>query len=101
MYALNATTGALIWKAGTGDLDADGNPKGLGEIIEGRAALAEGVLYFTGGSSLYAVSAADGKRLWRYETVNFSADDNPAVANGVVYFGGGSDDRSMYALSLS
>ena len=79
---------------------ADGNPKGFGEIIAGRAVLVDGVLYFTGGASLYAVSAADGKRLWRYQTVNFSSDNFPAVANGVVYFGGGSDDRSMYALAL-
>jgi outer membrane protein assembly factor BamB len=101
LYALNATTGALVWKAPTGDLDADGDPKGFGEIISGRTVFADGVLYFTGGSSLYAVSAADGKRLWRYQTVNFSVDDYPAVANGVLYFGGGSADRSIYALSLS
>ena len=101
MYALNAATGDLVWKAPTGDLDADGNPKGFGEIVSGRAVLVDGVLYFTGESSLYAVSAADGKRLWRYQTVNFLVDDYPAVANGVLYFGGGSDDRSMYALSLS
>jgi outer membrane protein assembly factor BamB len=100
LYALSATTGALIWRASTGDLDADGNPTGFGEIVSGRAVLADGVLYFTGSSSLYAVSAADGKRLWRYQTVNFSADDYPAVANGILYFGGGSDDRSIYALAL-
>jgi outer membrane protein assembly factor BamB len=105
LYALNATTGALLWKAATGDLDASGNSTGFGDLITGRAVFAGGVLYFTagstGGSSVYAVSAADGKRLWRYQTVNFSLDDYPAVANGVLYFGGGSDDRSIYALSLS
>jgi outer membrane protein assembly factor BamB len=105
LYALNATTGALLWKAATGDLDASGNLTGFGDLITGRAVFAGGVLYFTagstGGSSVYAVSAADGKRLWRYQTVNFSLDDYPAVANGVLYFGGGSDDRSIYALSLS
>jgi outer membrane protein assembly factor BamB len=100
LYALNAATGAQIWKAGTGDLDADGNPKGFGDLIQGRAVFADGVVYFTGGSSVYALRATDGKRLWRYQTANFSLDDYPAVANGVLYFGGGFDDRSMYALTL-
>jgi outer membrane protein assembly factor BamB len=100
LYALNAATGALLWKAATGDLDADGNPKGFGEIIEGRAVFSDGVVYFTGDSSLYAISAADGKRLWRYQTVNFSMNGYPAVSNGVLYFGGGFEDRSTYALTL-
>ena len=50
---------------------------------------------------VYAVNAADGKRLWRYHTASFSLDDYPAAANGMLYFGGGFDDRSIYALSLS
>jgi outer membrane protein assembly factor BamB len=103
-YALDAATGALAWKATTGDLDADGNPKGFGDLIEGRAVLANGVLYFTGddigGSSVYALRATDGKRLWRYKTANFSLDNYPVVANGMLFFGGGFDDRSMYALTL-
>jgi glucose dehydrogenase len=101
LYALNATTGAQLWKAATADLDANGNSTGFGEGITGRAVYTDGALYFAGDSSFFAVSAADGKRLWRYQTVNVTIDDYPAVANGVLYFGGGSDDRSMYALSLS
>jgi outer membrane protein assembly factor BamB len=101
MYALNAATGAALWKAATGDLDADGNPKGFGDLIDGRAVLANGVLYFTSGKYLYAARAADGKRLWRYQTAAFTLERNPAVANGVLYFGGDSDDRSLYALTLS
>jgi outer membrane protein assembly factor BamB len=105
LYALNATTGALIWKAPTGDLDADGNVKGFGDLIPGRAVFAAGALYFTsgsiGGSSVYAVNAADGKRLWRYQTSDFALDDYPAIANGILFFGGGLDDRSIYAFALS
>ena len=104
LYALNATTGALIWKAPTGDLDADGNVKGFGDLIPGRPVFAAGALYFTsgsiGGASVYAVNAADGKRLWRYHTASSSLDDYPAVANGMLYFGGGFDDRSIYAFTL-
>jgi outer membrane protein assembly factor BamB len=101
MYALNATTGATLWKARTGDLDADGNPKGFGDLIDGRAVLDSGVLYFTAGKYVYALKAADGKRLWRYQTTALYLERYPAVANGVLYFGGDSDDRSLYALSLS
>jgi outer membrane protein assembly factor BamB len=100
MYALNATTGAVVWKAPTGDLDADGNPKGFGDLIDGRAVFANGVLYFTAGKYVYALNVADGKRLWRYQTTSFTLDRYPAVANGVLYFGGDSDDRSIYALTL-
>jgi outer membrane protein assembly factor BamB len=101
MYALNAITGAALWNASTGDLDADGNPKGFGDLIDGRAVLDSGVLYFTAGKYVYAVKATDGKRLWRYHTAAFTLERYPAVANGVLYFGGDSDDRSLYALSLS
>jgi outer membrane protein assembly factor BamB len=100
LYALNASTGALIWKAGTGDLDANS----FSDLISGRAVFAAGVLYFTafslGGSSVYAVNAADGKRLWRYHTASLSLDDYPAEANGMLYFASG-EDRSMYAFALS
>jgi outer membrane protein assembly factor BamB len=100
LYALNASTGALIWKAGTGDLDANS----FSDLISGRAVFAAGVLYFTafspGGSSVYAINAADGKRLWRYHTASLSLDDYPAVANGVLYFDS-REDRSMYAFALS
>jgi outer membrane protein assembly factor BamB len=101
LYAFNAVTGAVIWKAATGDLDADGNPTGFGDLIDGRAVFADGGVYFTAGKYVYAVKAADGKRLWRYQTASLYLDRYPAVANGVLYFGGDSDDRSIYAVNLS
>ena len=85
LYALNAKTGALIWKYATGN------------GIEGTPAAADGVIYF--GSSdhyVYALDAATGVLIWKYATGD-SVLSLPAVAKGVVYVG--SDDSNLYALN--
>jgi len=85
LYALNASTGMLLWQYTTGG--AVGDP-----------AVANGVVYVNSDDkNLYALNASTGGLLWQYTTggVFFS----PTVANGVVYFG--SEDGNLYALNAS
>jgi len=85
LYALNASTGVLLWQYTTGG--AVGDP-----------AVANGVVYVNSDDkNLYALNASTGGLLWQYTTggVFFS----PTVANGVVYFG--SEDKNLYALNAS
>ena len=59
-------------------------------------AVVDGVVYVGSGDSyLYAVDAASGELLWRYETGD-NVGSSPAVVDGVVYFG--SDDGYLYAV---
>lgn len=83
MYALDAITGALVWRftAGTGCADALGNPPGLcgfgGERnqIESSAIVADGKVFFGmdvndaafGKGGIYAVDAATGLLRWFFD----------------------------------
>jgi outer membrane protein assembly factor BamB len=86
LYALNATTGALLWSYYTGN------------FIFSSPAVANGVVYFQSGTT-YALNAETGALLWESTTTGVRASTSPAVANGVVYVG--SDDGSLYAFHLS
>lgn len=90
-YALNATSGSVIWRVTT--------PAN----VESSAAVADGVVYvgiLWGGSHGYvdAFNATTGTLIWQYLT-NGGIESSPAVANGVVYVGSAS--RLVYALNAS
>ena len=75
LYALSASTGALLWKYTTGD------------SVDSSPAVANGVVYVGSADfNLYALNASTGTLLWKYTTVDF-VDSSPAIANGVVYVG--------------
>ena len=127
VYALNASTGALLWSYLTGgSVDAspavangvvyigsfDGNMYALDAstgtklwnfsagAIGSSAVVANGVIYFgSGDGSVYALNASTGVKLWSYANagINYSS---PAVANGVVYIGSFLDGNG-YALNAS
>ncbi|MDZ7784083.1 MAG: PQQ-binding-like beta-propeller repeat protein [Halioglobus sp.] len=83
MYALDATTGAELWRftAGTGCVDEFGDPPGLcgfdGERnqIESSAAVVDGRVYFamdvndvpTGKGGFYGLDAASGSMDWYFD----------------------------------
>jgi len=76
LYALNGTTGALLWSYTTGNW------------IYSSPTVANGVVYI--GSydyNVYALNATTGAVLWSFNTGDFGGyiDSAPAVANGVVY----------------
>jgi eukaryotic-like serine/threonine-protein kinase len=92
VYALKASTGAVLWNYSTGD-DVQTSP-----------AVANGVVYFGGyyngyASTVYALNAATGALLWTY-TIGPYTYSSPTVANGVVYVGGG-QDNTVYALDAN
>jgi len=83
VYALNATTGALIWTYKTGSW------------VLSSPAVADGVVYVGSlDDHVYALNATTGALVWKYKTDNV-VDSSPAVAGGVVYVG--SEDDKVYA----
>ena len=89
LYALNASTGALLWKYAPG-----------GSVAVSSPAVANGVVYVASEDGFfYALNASTGALLWKYPMGIYVSDSSPAVANGVVYVvsGGG----TLYALDAS
>jgi outer membrane protein assembly factor BamB len=92
-YAISTTTGALIWKAGTGvTTDANCNPATLG--ITSAAAVVNGVVYVGGGGPyFYALDAGTGAVLWQAYTGDNSAAgahynwSSPLVVGNYAYVG--------------
>jgi outer membrane protein assembly factor BamB len=88
LYAINATTGALLWKYKTG-----------ASIIDSSPAVVSGTVYV--GSTddyLYAINATTGVLVWKFKT-GAAIYSSPAVANGQAYIG--STDDSVYAVNIS
>lgn len=127
IYALDAHTGALLWRYDTGSPveggpvvvdgviyagEADGAIVALraathhelwsfhtGDSVRGAPVVVDGVVY--AGSSddhLYALRASDGTLLWRFGARDWFAS-TPAVTGGMVY--AGSYDGTLYALRAS
>lgn len=63
-------------------------------------AVADGVIYFASGRSLYAINAETGSMRWRYpaeEYMTAVVKSSPLVGEDLVYFGGG--DGKLYAVT--
>ena len=85
VYALNASTGDLLWTYTTGN------------TVTGSPAVANGVVYVgSADDNVYALNASTGAKLWSFTTGN-QVISSPAVANGVVYIN--STDGNLYALN--
>ncbi len=100
VYALNATTGRMIWAAAMNNqvmsqplvaagrvFVASGNKGYVGDVTRG-----------TGQSGLYALNAATGVKEWLFPTVGENMP-TPAYSNGVLYEAGGG--RTFYAVDAS
>jgi outer membrane protein assembly factor BamB len=88
LYAINATTGAQVWKFATGN-----------SITSSSPAVVNGAVYV--GSTddyLYSINATSGVQNWKFKT-GAGIQSSPAVVNGVVYLG--STDNSVYAVNAS
>lgn len=85
-YALDATTGSLLWKFGSGQVNAS-------------ATVANGIVYVLNASgTLYALDAIMGTQKWSYPT-GFSPLGSPIVAGGMAYFN--SPDGYLFALDAN
>jgi len=91
VYALNAGTGALLWKYTTG------------WTVSSSPAVANGVVYVGSlDGNVYALKAGTGALMWKHTGGDSSS---PAVANGVVYVGSGGNTGGtghwLYAFGLT
>lgn len=91
LYALDATTGTLVW---TFQTSSD---------VQSSAAVEAGVVYVGGSSdwphgNVYAIDASTGALLWTYQSPK-SIESSVVVADGIVY--AGSHDGHVYALDAS
>jgi outer membrane protein assembly factor BamB len=90
-YALNAETGALVWKFKTGD-----DPKThLMAGIRGSAAVTSGTVCFgCRDADFYALDARTGALKWKVANDGSWVISSPAVADGVVYYTTSDSHRS-------
>jgi outer membrane protein assembly factor BamB len=92
VYALDAKSGALVWKFKTGD------------IVHASPAIADGTVFIGSWDSyMYALDATSGTEKWRFKTGDdpdihnqVGIASSAAIANGTVYFG--CRDSHLYAL---
>ena len=95
VYALNATTGAKVWKteqsAGIETMEVISSPAVTGPA--GKRVLFVGDL----AGSVYAFDLQTGNDLWSYQTGGFIYG-SPAVSNGRVYIA--SSDAFLYSFGL-
>ncbi len=89
-YALNATTGALVWKTFLGQTTAPCYPQLAG--VSSAADVENGVVYVGGGdSNWYALDAATGSILWNVfigdNTKGWYNWASPLIYNGYAYVG--------------
>jgi outer membrane protein assembly factor BamB len=87
VYALNATTGALVWT----------NPP-ISTTSASSPVVAEGIVYIAQGSYMFALNDSTGAQVWNY-SIGVFTQSSPAVADGILYVG--SEDKSVYALNAS
>jgi outer membrane protein assembly factor BamB len=88
LYALDAATGAEIWKY-----------TGYGAIYS--PSVANGIVYFLSDTSMYALDENTGQRVFRYP-LGYEAYETTqvAVADGMLYFSGNGGTCDLYALAL-
>ena len=87
-YALNASTGDLIWKFHTGK-----------PIWGSSATVWNGIVYFGSlDGNIYALNATDGSKIWTYFT-SAGIGSSPTVFQGIVYVG--SRNTNLYALNAT
>ncbi|MDD1719977.1 MAG: PQQ-binding-like beta-propeller repeat protein [Methanoregulaceae archaeon] len=96
LYALNASTGAFLWKYNTTERM---------DYVSSSPALADGIVYIGGmRNKIHAINASTGALLWKYyvddqTTTRSSISSSPAVSEGIVYIG--NQDGNVYAFDAA
>jgi eukaryotic-like serine/threonine-protein kinase len=99
VYALNASTGALVWRYQT--TTAEFHDVGSPPVISppGRNGFADGVVYVVGkDKSVYAIDLTTGALIWKYALASGTHGDvaGAALVNNRIYLG---SDTGVYALN--
>jgi outer membrane protein assembly factor BamB len=99
VYALNASTGALVWRYQTSTLEY--SDVGAAPTISppGRNGFADGVVYVTGkDKSVYALNLTTGSLIWKYALAKGTKGDlsGTALVGSRIYLG---SDTGVYALN--
>jgi outer membrane protein assembly factor BamB len=87
LYAINANTGKMIWKAPTD-----------GGVATKPAVLERSIFFGSEDQNLYSLSLDNGSIQWQYYT-DAPIHSSPRINNKVVYVG--SDDAHLHAVSAS
>jgi len=91
-YAVNATTGAIVWKYDTGKRGDSG--------IFSSAAFYQNRVFFEGGDGYtHALNTTNGSVAWLYHMTSTVNLPSPIEANGVLYAAGG--DGSVFAINVA
>jgi outer membrane protein assembly factor BamB len=101
VYALNANTGALVWRYQTSNVSlADvGAPPTISP--RGRNGFTDGVVYVTGKDKVvYALDLATGRLIWKYALARGTNGDlaGTALVGDRIYVG---SDTGVYALNAT
>lgn len=99
VYALNANTGALVWRYQTNTKDL--HDVGSAPVISppGRNGFADGVVYAVAkDKSVYAIDLTTGALIWKYALASGTHGDvaGAALVNNRIYLG---SDTGVYALN--
>lgn len=104
IYAFDAGSGKLLWKAPAGIVDSSGNVENSFDQMYGQPAIAGNTLYFVRSENTYAMDLAKHTILWRFASGasgfgGLGSSATPIIGDGVVYFA--CDNHTLYALSAS
>jgi outer membrane protein assembly factor BamB len=97
LNALNPSDGTLLWSR---NIDYN-QPLEISEkslhysVFRTNATIADGMLYYYSGNTLYALETSNGNSLWNYTTANNLSF--LTIADYTVFFAGG---NSVYAFSI-
>jgi len=88
LYALNASTGKMLWSYP------------IGTEVFSSPIVANNVVYAGGGiNNFYALNAATGVKLWSYQLDGSDSWSSASIAGGVLYIG--SDKGTLFAFGSS
>ncbi len=80
IYALNASTGLVIWQYAASSSGVESSPAVVGDVVY------VGYLWDGYNGYVIALNATTGALIWRFAT-NSGIESSPAVLNGVVFIG--------------
>lgn len=111
LAALDKATGRTVWRtdrtANWDDLDADGKPRGEGDLRKAYSTpLIVDVngteqMLSVGAKALYGYDPASGRELWKVHHRAFSGAARPVYSKGIAYMIAGFGKTDLFAIDVS